>query len=266
MFDYSVTTALVTGASSGLGEHFAEALARRGANLVLVARSRDKLESLAARLRAAYNIDATVIVADLADPASPPRIHRELQARGVKVNLLVNNAGFALAGAFLDHELAREEEQIAVNVTALTSLSHLFGADMGGPNTGIINIGSNAAFQPLPYSAVYAASKAFVLLFSEAIGRELKKRGTHVLAVCPGPVETAFWEKIGSKLSTKAMATPEQTVAEALVAFDRRKPLILPGSFGLRLQAFSTRLVPRWLMVRIADGASRKIMMAGHAQ
>jgi short-subunit dehydrogenase len=123
----------------------------------------------------------------------------------------------------------------------------------------------NAAFQPLPYSAVYAASKAFVLLFSEALGRELKQQGTHVLAVCPGPVETAFWDKIGSKLSSKAMDTPQRTVGQALAAFERGRAVIVPGRFGLRLQAFATRLIPRSLMVSIADGASRKIMMAGHA-
>ena len=263
MFDYANTTALVTGASSGLGETFAEALARRGADVVLVARTAAKLETLAERLQATYGIRAHVIVADLADPAATHMIHAEAKSSGLQVNLLINNAGFATAGAFLGNDLAREQEQIAVNVGALTALSHLFGADMHGPNSGIINLASTAAFQPLPYSAVYGASKAFVLLFSEALGREMKLQGTHVLAVCPGPVRTAFWNKVGSKLSTKQMETPERTVEQALLAFEKRRAVIVPGPLRLRAQALAPRLLPRSLTVSIAEGASRKLMMAG---
>jgi uncharacterized protein len=264
MFDYAQTTALVTGASSGLGASFAEALAKRGANVVLVARSGAKLEALADRLQATHGVRTHVIVADLADPAAPRMIHAEAKAAGFRVNLLVNNAGFATAGSFVGNDLAREQEQIAVNVGALTALSHLFGTDMRGPNSGIINLASTAAFQPLPYSAVYGASKAFVLLFSEALGREMKPHGTHVLAVCPGPVRTAFWNKVGSKLSTKDMETPERTVEQALAAFEKRKAVLVPGPFRLRAQAFAPRLMPRSVTVGIAEGASRKIMMAGH--
>jgi short-subunit dehydrogenase len=183
------------------------------------------------------------------------------------VNLLVNNAGFALGGAFLEHALRDEEDQIAVNVRALTALAHLFGRDMTafGRNAGIINIASNAAFQPLPYSAVYAASKAYVLLFSEALGRELMHQGPHVLAVCPGPVRTRFWDRLGSALSTDVMDTPERIVAETLAAFERRRAVLIPGRFGIRVQAFATRFMPRVAMIRIAERASRKIMMAGRS-
>lgn len=265
MFDYASTTALVTGASSGLGEAFAEALARRGANVILVARNVPRLERLAERLRSAHKVEASVVAADLADPSAPGHIHTEVTGRGLRVNLLVNNAGFALSGAFLDHDLSQEHEQIAVNVVALATLSHLFGRDMRafGNNAGIINIASNAAFQPLPYSAVYAASKSFVLLFSEALGRELKRQGPRVLAVCPGPVATQFWNRLDSKLSAKLMDKPERIVGQALAAFERRQGVIVPGRFSIRLQAFATRFVPRATMVRIADGASRRIMMAG---
>jgi short-subunit dehydrogenase len=267
MFDYAHTTALVTGASSGLGETFAEMLAARGANLVLVARTGSRLEALAARLRSAHRIQADVIAADLTDPGAPASVHAQAQSRGLRVNLLVNNAGFALGGAFLEHELRDEEDQIAVNVTALTALSHLFGRDMAGfgRNAGIINIASNAAFQPLPYSAVYAASKAYVLLFSEALGRELVRQGPHVLVVCPGQVRTRFWDRLGSALPTDAMDTPERIVTETLAAFERRRAVLIPGRVGNRLQAFATRFMPRAAMIRIAERASRKIMMAGRS-
>ncbi len=266
MFDYSKTTALITGASSGLGETFAEMLAKRGANVVLVARTVTKLEALAANLRAKYHIKADVLPADLTDPTAPAKIHAEARSRGLQINLLVNNAGFALAGAFLDHDLQREQEQIAVNVTALTALSHLFGADMRsfGRNAGIINIASAAAFQPLAYSAVYAATKSYVLLFSEALGCELRNQGTHVLAVCPGPVKTEFFNKIGSKLAANAMDTPERIVTESIAAFDRRKSVVVPGRAVIRLQTFATRLFPRATMAKIAEQKSRKVMMAGN--
>ena len=265
MFDYAHTTALVTGASSGLGETFAELLARRGANVVLVARTAHKLEALAERLRATYKVEAAVIAADLADPSAPAGIHADAKARGLSVNLLVNNAGFALAGAFLDHDLDREKDQIAVNVTALKALTHLFAADMRGfgGNAGVINIASAAAFQPLAYSAVYAATKAFVLLFSEALGRELRAQGTRVLAVCPGPVETAFFDKIGSKLSKDAMDSPDRIVTQALAAFDKRRAVLVPCRAAIRLQAFATRLFPRATIAKIAETGSRKVMMAG---
>ena len=268
MFDYAHTTALVTGASSGLGAKFAEFLARRGANVVLVARTAPRLEALAERLRATYKVDATVIAADLADPSAPARIRAETETRGLRVNLLVNNAGFALAGAFLDHDLDREMDQIAVNVTALAALTHLFAADMrgSGRNAGIINIASNAAFQPLAYAAVYAATKAFVLLFSEALGRELRAQSIRVLAVCPGPVETAFFDKIGSKLPKDAMDSPERIVTQTLSAFDKRQAVLVPGRASNRMQAFATRLFPRAMIAKIAETGSRKVMTAGQGR
>jgi uncharacterized protein len=266
MLNYSTTTALITGASSGIGQVFAESLAKRGANLVLVARGAAKLDAIAMRLQREYPIKASVIVADLADAAGPARVFAEAQSRGLSINLLVNNAGFAVAGGFLEHEYGRERDQIAVNVSALTELSHLFGRQMSafGRNAGIINIASSAAFQPLPFSAVYAATKSYVLLFSEALGRELRGQGTHVIAVCPGPVKTAFWEKVGSDLSSNAMDTPEEIVEESLAAFDKGRAVVIPGRFAHRLLAFTTRLVPRALMAQIAERTSRKIMMAGH--
>src|SRR5882757_8663653 len=174
MFAYHGSTALVTGASKGLGEVFAEQLAARGMNLVLVARSLDALEILAKRLSDQYGVQCVALNADLADPGAAERIAAELERRGIQVDLLVNNAGLGLSGNFLSHELKQEQGSIQVNVQALVALSHLFGLRMKQRRKGgIINIASNASFQPLPAMATYAATKAFVLHFSEALSYEL---------------------------------------------------------------------------------------------
>lgn len=265
MFDYEKTTALITGASSGLGERFAEALARRGAKVALVARSADRLEALAARLRAAHGTEASVIIADLSQPSAPAEVFAAAQAHGLKVNLLVNNAGFALGGPFLEHEIEREQDLVAVNVTALTVLAHLFGAGMPafGANAGIINVASTAAFQPLPYAATYAAAKAYVLSFGGALGRELRRQGPHVLTVCPGPVATPFWDKLGSKFPLALMDSPDRIVAQSLAAFEARRAVVIPGRWLNRLSPFLARFVSRGTVLRMAEFGSRKIMMAG---
>lgn len=265
MFDYKNTTALVTGASSGLGAAFAKELAARGANLVLVARTTPALDALSAELRSRHGVQVKVITADLADAQARQELYAQTKADGLAVNLLVNNAGFGLSGPFLDHTLEAEEAQINLNVTALTAMAHLFGSDMRrfGENSGIINVASNAAFQPLPYSAVYSASKAFVLLFSEALGRELKEQRTHVMALCPGPIATEFWQKIGSNLPDKEKSTPASIATQALAALDNRRAVFVPGPVMLRLQIFAARFAPRSIVVRIAERASRSIMMRG---
>lgn len=267
MFDFAKTTALVTGASSGLGRTFADELAARGANLVLVARNKGALDAVRADIIARHGVKVYVFTADLGNAGARRDLHRQTKEMRLPINLLVNNAGFGLSGAFLKQDLEREESQIDVNVSAVTALSHLYGRDMAqfGRNSGIINIASNAAFQPLPYSAVYAATKSFVLLFSEALARELKEQGTHVLAVCPGAIATDFWRKIGSSLPDNEKSTPESVVKEALTAFVRRKMVLVPGPAMLRLQIFSTRFVPRSFVVRVAEQASRSIMMRGRA-
>jgi len=188
MFDYSGSTALVTGASKGLGAAFAEALAERGMNLVLVARSTNELNALSTRLYAKYKVQSTILSIDLADPTGPQAVAEELDRRGILVDLLVNNAGFGLSGEFLSHDPKQEQAEIEVNVQALVALTHHFGKAMAARGRGgIINVASNASFQPLPYMATYAATKAFVLHFSEAIHHELTGNGVHVMATCSVP-------------------------------------------------------------------------------
>src|SRR5260370_26930174 len=191
MFSYRGSTALVTGASIGIGAVFAEHLAARGMNLVLIARSLDALESLAKRLSDKYGVQCVALNADLADPDATNWIAKELERRGIQVDLLINNAGLGLSGSFLSHEPKQNRAEIQVNVQALVSLTHLFGRGMKERRTGgIINIASNASFQPLPAMATYAAPKAFVLHFSTPLSHELADYGVNCMAACPSPTAT----------------------------------------------------------------------------
>lgn len=260
MFDYSGSTALVTGASKGLGVAFAEALAKRGMNLVLVARSTDKLNVLSTRLYAKYKVRITTLSIDLADPSSPQAIAEELKRGGIQVDLLVNNAGLGLSGEFLSHHPKQEQAEIEVNVQALVALTHYFGKAMAARGKGgIINVASNASFQPLPYMATYAASKAFVLHFSEAIGHELAGRGIHVMATCPGPTATSFFDDTSTHMSPKDMDSSESVVRRTLEAFDRRRAVAYPGRIGVRIASWLPRLLPRALVARIGGMATVKM-------
>jgi uncharacterized protein len=259
-FDYSNSTALITGASSGIGAAMAEALAQRGCSMILSARDAAKLEARAAQLRQAYNVNAAVVTADLSQPHGALDLHAEIVRRGLGVDLLVNNAGFGLTGPFLSHALSEEEAQVQVNVTSLMALTHLFAPAMAERRRGgIINIASLSAFQPQFNSAVYAASKSFVLLFSEALWLELALRGVHVLAVCPGPVVTNFFERIGSKPPPQAISA-ERLISETLRAFDKKQVVLVPGTLATHIQAFAHRVLPRAVVARIAASVSTKIL------
>jgi short-subunit dehydrogenase len=260
MFDYSDSTALVTGASKGLGEAFAEALAARGMNLVLVARSAKKLNDLSARLYAKYKIQCTVLSADLADPNSPKALAEELEHRGIQVDLLVNNAGFGLSGAFLSHDRKQKQAEIEVNVQALVALTHHFGEAMAARGKGgIINVASNASFQPVPYMATYVGTKAFVLHFSEAIRHELAGSGVQVMATCPGPTATNFFEGTSTRMSPKDMDSSESVVRKTLKAFDRKRAVAYPGRISVRITSLLPRLFPRALIARVAGNATTKM-------
>ena len=260
MFTYEGSRALITGASKGLGVTFAEELARRGADLVLVARSKDALQTLAARLTAQYGVKCYVIAADLANPRTIDDIYAELSETGVPVDLLINNAGLGLSGGFIDHDHAKEQASIQVNVQALVGLSHRFGKAMAARGRGgIINIASNSAFQPLPYMATYAASKAFVLHFGEALQHELSPAGVRVMTACPGPTATSFFEGTPTTMSDQSFDTPEMVVREILRAFDQGKAVAYPGRPSVRFATWLPRLLPRSLVVRLAAMATGKM-------
>jgi hypothetical protein len=259
-FEYRGATALVTGASKGLGAAFAEALAQRGMNLVLVARSTGDLNALSTRLYAKYKVQRTVLSIDLADPNSSQVIAEELERRGIEVDLLVNNAGFGLSGAFLSHDPKLKQAEIEVNVQALVALTHRFGKAMASRGKGgIINVASNASFQPVPYMATYAATKAFVLHFTEAIRQELTERGVQVMATCPGPTATRFFEGTSTQMSPKDMDDAESVVRRTLEAFDQKRDVAYPGRMSVRLTSWLPRLLPRALVARIAGNATAKM-------
>jgi short-subunit dehydrogenase len=260
MFAYRDSTALITGASKGLGLAFTKELAGRGMNLVLVARSIDILRDLAESLGPQYGVRCVALQADLAAPNSLMRIVTELEHQDLKIDLLINNAGLGLTGDFLSHDLAREFATIQVNVQALVGLAHVLGAKMMVRGKGgIINLASNSAFQPVPHMATYAATKAFVLHFSEALRFELEGGGVQVMAVCPGPTATSFFEGVSIRMMDGAFDSPELVVRHTLRSFDRKKSVAYPGRFSVRVATWLPRLLPRNAVVNAAASATRKM-------
>jgi short-subunit dehydrogenase len=246
--------ALVTGASSGFGAAFARRLARQGYDLVLVARRQDRLEELARDLSEAHDIGAEVIVADLAADEGVAAVEERL-ATG-DIDLLVNSAGFGTNGAFVDLPLEREVQEIDLNVRALTRLTRAALGPMTKRGSGaIVNIASTAAFQPVPYMATYAATKAYVLSFSEAVHDEVRDRGVTVTALCPGPVKTEFQQVAGvdaERVPGMVWIDPERVVDQALAAVRSRRASTVPGVFN-SLGAVTVKFAPRFLSRRIAS-------------
>jgi uncharacterized protein len=263
MFAYRGSTALITGASKGLGLAFAKELAGRGTNLVLVARSIDTLEGLADSLGAQHGVRCVPLQADLAAPDAVMRIVTELKRLDLKIDLLINNAGLGLTGDFLSHDLAAELASIQVNVQAVVGLSHALGAEMVSRGTGgIINLASNAAFQPLPRMATYAAAKAFVLHFSEALEFELKGAGVQVMAVCPGPTATSFFEGASTRMKAGTFDSAELVVRRTMRSFDQQRSVAYPGRFSVRAATWLPRLLPRTFVVSAAASAMSKMGLA----
>ena len=215
-------TALVTGASAGLGVHFAEALAAEGHDLILTARRLDRLEALAARIRARHGVKVETIAADLAEPGGAAALVAEISKRALAVNTLINNAGFGLSGAFAAQDPARLGGMIELNCRALVELCHAVLPGMIQMRSGgILNVASTAAFQPGPGMAVYYATKAFVLSFSEALHEEVRRQGVRVAALCPGPTLTEFFDAAGTSddFALKRLAgDPAKVVRDGLKA------------------------------------------------
>ncbi|MDF3071850.1 MAG: short-chain dehydrogenase/reductase [Polyangiaceae bacterium] len=252
---FSGTTALVTGASSGLGEEFARELARRHANLVLTARSLDKLQQLAADLSRVNGVQVQVIAQDLAEPDGALTLARELKARNIAVDHLINNAGFGTAGRFESMDVEREARMIRVNCESVTVLSRsLLRGMLDRKRGGILNVASTAGHQPTPFMTTYGASKAFVLSFTLALAEELRGTGVHALALCPGPVPTGFQAAAsipsGAVLSF-AKLDAHTVVERALDAYARRAVIETPG-FVNSVQTLASKVFPRSLVVRAA--------------
>jgi uncharacterized protein len=259
--------ALITGASGGIGEELARLFAADGRDLVLVARSREKLQKLADELAGRHKVSARVLARDLTDPNAPRGIFEELRAAGVEVETLVNNAGFGSYGLFAETDEERELDLLQVNVVALTHLTKLFLPGMVARRRGyVMNVASTAAFQPGPLMAVYYASKAYVLSFSEALANETEGTGVVVSALCPGPTETGFVEAAKmeqSKLFERG-AMSARAVAEAgYKGMLAGKRVVIPGPLN-SLVARAVGFLPRGLVTKVVRGVQeRRTQQAG---
>lgn len=242
---------LVTGASSGIGTELAQGLARRGHNLVLVARRKQRLEELATRLRAEHGVRVAVHARDLGAVAERDALVADLRASGRTISGVANCAGFGTSGPFKDLPLPRERQQVELNVVALMDLTHAFLADMVDAGRGaVLNVASIAAFQPLPSMAVYSASKAFVQTFSEAVHEELRGTGVSCTVLCPGPVETE-WSEIASAEAVMIgpAKVPAEDVAEAaIVGMEEGKRSVVPGIVP-KAMSIAGHFAPRTLLL-----------------
>ena len=251
LVDYRQQTTLITGASSGIGAEFARRLAARGSDLVLVARRLDRLEALAAEL----DVTVTPIPLDLSLPGAGSTLARETARRGLRVTSLINNAGFGTYGPFHDEDPARLDAEITVNVASLVDISRAFIGDLRAAGTGVlVNVASLAAYQPAPHMAVYSATKAFVLHFTEALWQESRGTGLRVLALSPGMTRTEFFDAIGTdEMGRNATYQTSAQVAEfGLRVLDRRNPppSVVSGRLN-QVMATANRLMTRRGTVRL---------------
>lgn len=254
-------TVLVTGASTGIGRELARVFASRGYDLVLTARSADKLRKLAEECARLYGIDAAVIPADLSRPEAAEDLYRAVITRNSGIDVLVNNAGFSTGGAFAGTDAGDVRDMLQVNIVSLTTLSRLFLTDfiLRGKG-GLLNVASTAAFMPIPGVAAYAASKAYVLSLSESLADELRGTGVTVTVLCPGPTVTEFAARAGIQSSAvfRLFAMDAARVAEAAYrGFVKGKRVVIPGllnKFQIRVLAAVT---PRRIMSRAAAAMMR---------
>lgn len=255
-------TALITGASSGIGYEFTKLFARDGYNLVLVARSEQQLQKLADELREKHGIAVEVIAKDLSNANTPDEIFAELQQESLTVDALVNNAGFATYGKFSEIDLNAELQEMQVNMVTLTHLTKLFLPGMLKKGWGkILNVASTAAFQPGPLMAVYYATKAYVLSFSEALAEELRGTGVTVTALCPGPTQSGFQKRANmedSRLFRGRKVADAATVARiGYRGLMTNKTVVIPGLRN-KVLAESVRFVPRKVVTRVAGNMQER--------
>jgi short-subunit dehydrogenase len=257
-----IKTALITGASSGIGYELSKIFAKDGYNLVLVSRNKQKLEGIAEEIEKQNNITAKVISKDLSKNSASQELYDAIVSDGIEIDVLVNNAGFGINGKFVDFKPEKHLELIQLNLTSLTHLCHLFGSDMIKRRSGsILNVASTAAFQAGPLMSTYYASKAYVLSLSEALNNEFAYDGVKVSVLCPGPTDTEFADRAdmsSSKIINVPWIMAATKVAETgFSGLMRGKKIIIPG-FMNRLLAFSVRLIPRSILVLITRSLNQK--------
>lgn len=241
----------------------AEALARRGRNLILVARQRDALESIACELTQRFSVEVLFRVCDLSEPLQLSGLLHELEQSERRIDLLVNNAGLGTCGAFVAQDWSREQELIEVNILALARLCHAIGTVMAGQGSGqILNVASVAGFHPSPWMSNYYASKAYVLHFSEGLREELKEYGVSVSVLCPGPTRSAFFRSAQMDSRPleggKWMMSAEEVALITVKALAKNRAMIIPG-WRNRLLAMAPRVAPRWLMRKLAARVNRRL-------
>ena len=254
---------LITGGSSGIGEAFARRLAEEKHDLVLVSRNQKTLHELCDELMLKHGISAHYVAIDLSESDGPKKVFEETSKHGMDVDLLINNAGFGSMGDFAELDGDRELEMIRLNISALVELTHLYLAPMRARGSGaIINVASTASFQPIPYMATYAATKAFVTSFTEAIAEENRGFGIRISALCPGPTATNFFDAADAvPFAAKGMQTSEDVVEIGLKGIRYGKPKIISGlrnAIGARLVAFVpnrliTRAVAKYLQPKLEE-------------
>jgi short-subunit dehydrogenase len=253
--DYRGQLTLITGASSGLGEEFARQVARRGSDLVLVARRKDRLDALAGELTAGGGVTVHTVAQDLSDGHAGERLAAELRERGLKVTSLINNAGFATQGPFHLADPDRMRQEIAVDVSAVADISRAFVQQLREHGRGVlINVASMAAYQGNPQMAVYGAAKAFVLSMTEALWAESRGTGLRVLALSPGATRTEFFDVAGAQKAAEGLRlqAPSEVVATALKALDRKNPppSVIAGRSNRILAAVGRHLMTRKQVTR----------------
>jgi short-subunit dehydrogenase len=257
----NLSFALVTGASQGLGRAFAHALAARGQNVILVARSRDKLDSLANELKRSHSILAEALAFDLASPSVATRIVHQLHDQNLRVNLLVNNAGFGVRGEFFKLPIARQMEMLQLNNAAVVELTYfLLPSLVEHAQAGIINVASTAGFQPIPYASLYAATKSFLISFSLGLHEELRSNRVSVVTLCPGRIRAdghVGEAKNGNRKFDFVYQSPEDVVREALESLASGGGLVTPG-FVNKLSVFAQRFVPRRTVPKLVAKMSRQ--------
>lgn len=258
-------TALVTGASAGLGERFANELARRGHDLILTARRAQRLDELATELRAARGVAVHVFAADLAEAGAPDRLLADIAAAGLSVDTLINNAGYGARGDFAELDRDMQLGMIDLNCRSLVALAHgVLPQMIARRSGGILNLASTAAFQPGPWMAVYYASKAFVLSFSEALHEEVREQGVRVTALCPGPTRTEFAGRAGvadMPLFTALASDADGVVRDGLAALNLGRAVKVSGAMNA-LVADATRFTPRVITRKLA-GSLQKARRGG---
>jgi uncharacterized protein len=264
------TTALVTGASSGIGRELARGLAGRGHGVTLVARREERLEALAEELRARHGVRVEVLADDLSDAGACDRILSHLDDLGLEVDVLANNAGFGIYSAFAASDPHRELEQIDVLVRAVVHFNaHVLPRMVERGRGAIINVSSTAGFQPLPGNGTYAACKAFVLWHSEALSSEVKGTGVTVTAVCPGPVRTEFQETseplFSERLPGFVWTTAERVARDALRAVEEGRRTVIPGGLATRAFFGPNRMAPAALALPIASKLMSREVERGRA-